>query len=612
MTLAARKIKKGSKLRIKDMTSSVKLKAHPKLMPMGYELGTMNSLEGKLGNTKMTISKDNSDMITMHNRLAPQLNSLNKKPSGFDFFRIPITKWIEFTNYMNTPIRADTELRVLKSISRTHFNHFFTNSLLKLDLKNKGLQKTIKQQLVLERNASNSQGFLHTVQTSIYLNSIKKRINTSSKEDILDLNEKVEVNRFQYYQVYLNSYFEHIHPYFPVISKKDLLDPKTPPSLILVTAVCYGGAVFLKGCSNTTIKYFETRTMNYVKQCYNINRLDIICAILILVYLEYDLKYYARGWIYLGIATRMGYTLGLNIKPSKYLPPDTIEKRSRIWWWIYILNKLFAFGLYRPWCIEFAHCSSPFPKDTRGDIMCDRCNPSLLFQSQLLLMFTKHMAILFHKLSFIYTLQRGLIYRIEEIDINMINYIKDMVDVQYKRWDKRMTRDFYNIYEKYGSELPLLKNYVINLRVLFLGSWIEMIRTFVKSNSTQPCLDLINKLSESTSSSIISQVEKGGKMFLRYGNQYRVYCLSNATATQLAICFSYNTKEIHLQPSFGWFKSGFLLLGQAAVANRLPKFLCRLIVSMATDKSIDIFDHLPKEAVSKIKLLLESNHGDET
>ncbi|PYH34892.1 uncharacterized protein BO87DRAFT_358019 [Aspergillus neoniger CBS 115656] len=74
------------------------------------------------------------------------------------------------------------------------------------------------------------------------------------------------------------------------------------------------------------------------------------------------------GWIYLGIAIRMAYNLGLHINPhlwvsSGSMTPDEAELRSIAWWGCYMIEKLFTVGIGRPSIIIERDIQVDFPSN---------------------------------------------------------------------------------------------------------------------------------------------------------------------------------------------------------------------------------------------------------
>ncbi|GKZ53002.1 hypothetical protein AnigIFM49718_003656 [Aspergillus niger] len=74
------------------------------------------------------------------------------------------------------------------------------------------------------------------------------------------------------------------------------------------------------------------------------------------------------GWIYLGIAIRMAYNLGLHIDPhlwvsSGFMASEDAELRSIAWWGCYMIEKLFTVGIGRPSIIHERDIQVNFPSN---------------------------------------------------------------------------------------------------------------------------------------------------------------------------------------------------------------------------------------------------------
>ncbi|KAJ4196150.1 hypothetical protein NW767_009610 [Fusarium falciforme] len=77
-------------------------------------------------------------------------------------------------------------------------------------------------------------------------------------------------------------------------------------------------------------------------------------------------------WIALGQAVRIAQSIGLHVesKTSKPRGPVELERRRRIWYSIYVLDRLLSLQLGRPPAIHDEDCSVPMPS-RRGDSEID-------------------------------------------------------------------------------------------------------------------------------------------------------------------------------------------------------------------------------------------------
>lgn len=77
-------------------------------------------------------------------------------------------------------------------------------------------------------------------------------------------------------------------------------------------------------------------------------------------------------WIALGQAVRIAQSIGLHVesKTSKPRGPVELERRRRIWYSIYVLDRLLSLQLGRPPAIHDEDCSVPMPS-RRGDTDID-------------------------------------------------------------------------------------------------------------------------------------------------------------------------------------------------------------------------------------------------
>ncbi|KIW81447.1 hypothetical protein Z517_04472 [Fonsecaea pedrosoi CBS 271.37] len=89
-------------------------------------------------------------------------------------------------------------------------------------------------------------------------------------------------------------------------------------------------------------------------------------ALAILALREMSVNKETLGWIYIGMAVRIAYNLGLNLDCQKWVHRSKItEEQSEIrritWWGCYLLDKLFNIGLGRPSMIRESDITAPKP-----------------------------------------------------------------------------------------------------------------------------------------------------------------------------------------------------------------------------------------------------------
>ncbi|KIX92443.1 uncharacterized protein Z520_11918, partial [Fonsecaea multimorphosa CBS 102226] len=91
-----------------------------------------------------------------------------------------------------------------------------------------------------------------------------------------------------------------------------------------------------------------------------------VAALAVLALREMSVNKETLGWIYIGMAVRVAYNLGLNLDCQNWVQQNKItEEQSEIrkitWWGCYLLDKLFNIGLGRPSMIRESDITTPKP-----------------------------------------------------------------------------------------------------------------------------------------------------------------------------------------------------------------------------------------------------------
>ena len=156
--------------------------------------------------------------------------------------------------------------------------------------------------------------------------------------------------------VLIAAYFEHIHPYLPILDRELFLaayeNPDTSPPLLLLQAVCLAGSHAQTAFGNTQelkVAFFR-RTKACFDSRYEEDRMNMVQAAILMTWLsDGGDDVCANAWWWIGLACRAAIGLGMHrdVKPSKM--PET-DKRTwrRIWWCLVQFDLLVSLYYGRP------------------------------------------------------------------------------------------------------------------------------------------------------------------------------------------------------------------------------------------------------------------------
>ncbi|KAF2866709.1 fungal-specific transcription factor domain-containing protein [Massariosphaeria phaeospora] len=163
----------------------------------------------------------------------------------------------------------------------------------------------------------------------------------------------------------LRAYVEFVHPYMPLLDLHDFLSVIDRPdgslgkiSLILFQAVMFAGCAFvdmhhLRAAGYTTRKEarkaFFQRTRILYDFDYESDRVSLVQALLLLTYYYETPDDQKDTWHWMGVATSVAHTIGLHRNPDKsHVDTKRTKLWKRIWWSIYMRDRLIALGMRRP------------------------------------------------------------------------------------------------------------------------------------------------------------------------------------------------------------------------------------------------------------------------
>ncbi|KAG0285557.1 hypothetical protein BGZ96_010202 [Linnemannia gamsii] len=166
----------------------------------------------------------------------------------------------------------------------------------------------------------------------------------------------------------LNLYFRFMYPFAPMFIRKNFMErhqqrPDLPHILIL-------NAIFCNACwysDDPLVRQDSTKYFNRAKiildETYHVSRISTIQALLLMSHHQYAVGNYSGGWLYTGMATRIAHDIGLHRQDFQVNEPIEAEVRKRVWWAVYIADRLGAGVLGRPMNIRDKEYNVQMPSD---------------------------------------------------------------------------------------------------------------------------------------------------------------------------------------------------------------------------------------------------------
>ncbi|KAI8093473.1 fungal-specific transcription factor domain-containing protein [Halteromyces radiatus] len=168
-------------------------------------------------------------------------------------------------------------------------------------------------------------------------------------------------------------YFEHFYPLLPLFYKRQLvssndMDESLSPLLlnaIYAVASRLSSDVRVRSDPNsqdTAGDIFFERAKCLLDDYYDVPRISTVQALLLLSSHQQGAMKSARAWLYCGMAFRMALDLGLHRNSEHWnIPPEERERRKRVFWCCFIVDRLTTAIYGRALCFEERDIDVPFP-----------------------------------------------------------------------------------------------------------------------------------------------------------------------------------------------------------------------------------------------------------
>ncbi|KAF7729133.1 hypothetical protein EC973_004901 [Apophysomyces ossiformis] len=185
-------------------------------------------------------------------------------------------------------------------------------------------------------------------------------------------------------------YFKYFYPSLPLFYKKRLfssvVQPIEPVSPLLLNAI-YAVASRISPdvrvrsdptSADTAGDIFFERAKSLLDDYCDLPRISTVQALLLLATHQHGAMKSARAWLYSGMAFRMAQDLGLHRNCDQWnIPPDERERRKRVFWCCFIVDRLTSAAYGRSSTFEERDCDVPFPTvDDDEEIKLDNSTDS--------------------------------------------------------------------------------------------------------------------------------------------------------------------------------------------------------------------------------------------
>ncbi|RAH64593.1 Zn(II)2Cys6 transcription factor, partial [Aspergillus aculeatinus CBS 121060] len=175
----------------------------------------------------------------------------------------------------------------------------------------------------------------------------------------------------------VDAYFIHVHnqPYSNVQEasfRRTLEDRSLPNCLILAllaAAVRFSTHDFYRSRQREMSEvYTREAWLSVLMNHLNEDSIDIktVQTINILAVIDFTAGRTNSGWLKTGLAARISQGLGLMVEPEEWRLPAEQEERRRVFWSVYLLDKLISCGRARPLIILDQDCHIQLPCDERS------------------------------------------------------------------------------------------------------------------------------------------------------------------------------------------------------------------------------------------------------
>ncbi|KEF63226.1 uncharacterized protein A1O9_01203 [Exophiala aquamarina CBS 119918] len=193
---------------------------------------------------------------------------------------------------------------------------------------------------------------------------------------------------------------------------------------VLASAVRFSRHAYFNGrWYQAAVGYANRSWKSVVSSCITVSRtadVSIVQTIALLALFDFTAGQSRHGsaWVKIGMAVRIAQDLGLMLDAAPYLPYPEQEERRRVFWSVYLLDRLVSCGRGRPPAIVDASCHLQLPcDDTIWKNGLWQKTPSLDDLSNRALLHVERQGHFAHVIVMSYALGRGAQYMLQEYNI---------------------------------------------------------------------------------------------------------------------------------------------------------------------------------------------------
>ncbi|CAO3653022.1 unnamed protein product [Cunninghamella echinulata] len=291
----------------------------------------------------------------------------------------------------------------------------------------------------------------------------------------------------------VGAYFNYFYPFLPIFYKHQLSstleDASEPISPLLLNAIY---ALASRVVDDVRVRsdptkpetagdvYFE-RAKFLLDSYYDKPKISTVQALLLLSSHQQGMRKSARAWLYSGMAFRMALDLGLNRNCDHWqIPHDEKERRKRIFWCCFVVDRLASATFGRTSCFEESDCDVPFPAEEDDSPVYTSAVPNTDYAPPGPLLVLDHLVkvcdILGHVLKNIYYAKS-----LQQADMRYIDHLVHTLTGRLTHWYKSLPSSLcIDINNVENRRYPLS---VYQLHMVYHTTVILLHRLFIPNNA---------------------------------------------------------------------------------------------------------------------------------
>ncbi|KAI8991577.1 fungal-specific transcription factor domain-containing protein, partial [Mycotypha africana] len=346
----------------------------------------------------------------------------------------------------------------------------------------------------------------------------------------------------------INLYFTHFYPVLPMFYKKRLvcsLSPLETVSPLLLNAV-YALASRVSSdervrsdpsSPDTAGDIFFERARCLLDDYYDTPKISTVQALLLMTSHQMGTMKSPRAWLYSGMAFRMAQDLGLNRNCDNWsnITPEERERRKRVFWCCYMVDRIISAIYGRSSNFEERDCDVPFPSvDDDEPITCKNGSRPPASLLELFIQHIKVCDILGHVLKNIYYARaKQHQHHRHSSDTHSMDHILRTLHRHLIQWHSNLPASLqYELPNTQNGEVaPDPPSAICQLHLMYYTTLILLHRSFIPGPSQKqlPITLPSYKICESAATSVLDIVQiMLAEDHLRYVYNFAVFYVFTA------------------------------------------------------------------------------------